>query len=264
MGPASQASPPNVVLIHGLNSTGQSWSEVLAHLPANLHCKTPDCPPLPSVEAIASSLISDLPPRFHVVGYSFGGYVALALLELFASQIESVVLIATSAFPDTDAQRQFRQGAIAQVLERDYTAMAIEQFATCVHPTNRADRDIYARYLAAVQAAGSARYVAHQQACMNRPDRTLLLAKAGKPSLLVTPEVDNVIPVRRQLRSVAAIPHVAVKAVPGTGHLLPFEAPSAIAGIIGQWVSRQARISHEGKAPNEGLSAVPSGSLRRP
>jgi pimeloyl-ACP methyl ester carboxylesterase len=218
----------DIALIHGLNSTSQSWSEVIEALPTGIRSVAVDCPPLASVERIAESLIAQLPDRFHLVGYSFGGYVALALLELFPERVASMILIATSTLADTDEQRDFRERAISATRERGYDALSLEQFPRCVHADNRANRDIF--------------YIAHQQACMRRPDRTGVLAGARKPVLLVTPEVDNVVPVRRQLRSLQDIPWAETKSVPGTGHLLLIEAPSVVARIMGDWVCAADRL----------------------
>ena len=230
----------NVALIHGLNSTADSWSEVIAVLPTGIRPVAVDCPPLESVELIARSLIAQLPDQFHLVGYSFGGYVALALLDFFPDRIASVILIATSAVADSDEQRDFRERAICAALERGCDASSLELFPRCVHPDNQANQLIFDRYRAAIRSSDTARYVAHQRACMHRPDRTAILARARKPVLLVTPEADNVVPVRHQLRSIQNIPWAEIRSVPGTGHLLPIEAPAVVAGIVGDWISDNA------------------------
>lgn len=232
----------DVALIHGLNSTSQSWSEVIEALPAGIRSVAVDCPALSSVEQIAESVISDLPDRFHLVGYSFGGYVALALLEFFPERIASMVLIATSTLADSDDQRDFRGRAISAALEGGYDALSLEQFPRCVHAGNRANQSIFEKYRAVIRSSDVARYVAHQQACMRRSDRTSVLARARKPVLLITPEVDNVVPVRRQLRSIHDVPWAETKSVPGTGHLLPIEAPSVVARLVADWVSSAGRL----------------------
>lgn len=232
----------DIVLIHGLNSTSQSWSEVTASLPSGLRSAAVDCPALSTVEQIAEALIATLPERFHLVGYSFGGYVALALLELFPERIASMVLMATSSFADTDEQRDYRARAISAALALGHDAASLEQFPKCVHDDHRDNRRMLELYRTALRSADVARYVAHQQACMRRPDRTAVLARALKPLLLITPEADNIVPVRRQLRSIHGIPGAESRQVPGTGHLLPLEAPSAIAGLIADWVGSSARL----------------------
>jgi pimeloyl-ACP methyl ester carboxylesterase len=215
---------------------------VIEALPAGIRSVAVDCPPLPSVDLIAESLASQLPDRFHLIGYSFGGYVALALLDFFPERIASMVLIATSTLADTDEQRSFRRRAISAALEQGCDTLSLEQFPRCVHANNQDNAEIFRRYREAIRSSDAERFAAHQRACMRRPDRTAVLARTRKPVLLITPEADHVVPLRRQLRSISEIPWAEVKSVPGTGHLLPIEAPSIVAGIVGDWVTSGWRV----------------------
>ncbi|WP_382322588.1 alpha/beta fold hydrolase [Hydrogenophaga sp. UC242_53] len=67
-----------LVLLHGLNTTAAVFDGVRSALPSTLAVHTPELPALADVDAIASALFKTLPARFHLVGFSFGGYVALA------------------------------------------------------------------------------------------------------------------------------------------------------------------------------------------
>ena len=70
-----------LVLVPGLNNTSAVFDGVVRALPPQVQARTVDNPPLETVEAIAQVLLQQLPERFWLAGFSFGGYVALALLE---------------------------------------------------------------------------------------------------------------------------------------------------------------------------------------
>ena len=71
-----------LVLLPGLNNTRAVFDGVLRALPARVQAMALDNPPLETVDAIAQALLPQLPGRFWLAGFSFGGYVALALLHL--------------------------------------------------------------------------------------------------------------------------------------------------------------------------------------
>jgi esterase/lipase len=62
----------------------------------------------------AIKIMSDLPleTKFILVGHSMGGYVALAMAELFPSEIHQVVMLHSSPFADTEEKKTGRQRTI--------------------------------------------------------------------------------------------------------------------------------------------------------
>lgn len=94
----------DLVLLPGINNTRETWDGVIAAMPATIRCHPQDCASLNGVEAIATDLLARCPPRFRLAGFSFGGYVALAMLELAPERIDGLALIATTSFADTPQQ----------------------------------------------------------------------------------------------------------------------------------------------------------------
>ena len=96
----------DLVLLPGLNNTAAVFDRMLPHLSQGCTPLAIDHPALPTVEAIASAVLPRLPARFWLAGFSFGGYVALALLESVPERIEGLALICTA--PAADANRPAR------------------------------------------------------------------------------------------------------------------------------------------------------------
>ena len=79
----------DLALIAGLNNTAAVWDAVLPVIGAEsarvgkvVNCHAATNPAMDTVEELARHWLNNLPQRFHLVGFSFGGYVALAMLEL--------------------------------------------------------------------------------------------------------------------------------------------------------------------------------------
>lgn len=226
----------DLVLVPGVNNTRETWNGVIAALPATIAAHPVDCAALRSVEEIAADLLAQAPARFHLAGFSFGGYVALAMLEQAPERIEGLALVCTSSFADTEQQQAARDAAAAAAERGDHMKLVEGPGAIALHPDAAGDPDIAALRLKIARAYGEQRFIAHQYASKARPDRTALLAAAQMPRLLVASEDDRVIPLDTMRRMAAAVPQAQWASVPKAGHLLPIEQPAVLARTLSAWI----------------------------
>jgi pimeloyl-ACP methyl ester carboxylesterase len=226
-----------LLLVPGLNTTGRIWQPVMAALPPGLPCIAVDCSALDTVEAIAEQLLAAAPPRFALAGYSFGGYVALAMLEQAPERIEKLALVATNSHTDSRGLRSFREASIARTLAGEHMALLREQVAITLHPENRDRSDLLEHFFEIARDYGAARHVAHLKACMARPDRGARLAACGKPVLIVTGDADALMPLERQHQMAAAVPGARLVIVPGAGHMIALERPRELAAALAAWAA---------------------------
>ncbi|HEV2571322.1 MAG TPA: alpha/beta hydrolase [Beijerinckiaceae bacterium] len=238
-----------LVLVPGVNNTRETWKGVITALPATITSHPVDCAALPSVEEIAADLLERAPPRFHLAGFSFGGYVALAMLEQAPERIEGLALICTSSFADTEQQRAARDAAAAAAERGEHMKLVEGPGAIALHPDAAGDPAIAALRLRIARDYGEKRFIAHQYASKARPDRTVLLATASMPCLLVAAEDDRVIPLDTMRRMQLSAPRARWVSVPRAGHLLPIEQPVVLAEALRHWIEpsqstqRQGRVS---------------------
>lgn len=233
----SQARPrrQSLVLLPGLNNTRAVFDGVVQALPQDVAGLALDNPPLETVEAIAEALLATLPERFWLAGFSFGGYVALALLERAPQRIQGIAMICTGPGADPAAVQPKRQAALDAVAQGRYFELIAQQAANAFHPDSLANTALMRARTAMVQAYGPQHYAAHVRATMERPDRARLL-DGSKPTLVVTASHDAVIPPATVAQYAAAIPGVQLRQVQGAGHLLPMERPAELAGLLANWI----------------------------
>jgi pimeloyl-ACP methyl ester carboxylesterase len=224
-----------LVLVPGLNNTRAVFDAVVQALPPGVQALAQDNPALESVEAIARALLQDLPDRFWLAGFSFGGYVALAMLELASERIAGMAMVCTGPHADAPAAREKRLAALDAVAQGRYAEMIERQAANAFHPDSLSDTALMRARSAMVQAYGPERYVAHVRASMARPDRSHLL-DGGKPTLVVAASHDTVITPASVASYAAAIPGARHHVVQGSGHLLPMERPAALAALLAGWM----------------------------
>ncbi|MCG2623443.1 alpha/beta hydrolase [Arthrobacter sp. I2-34] len=225
-----------MVFLPGVNNVATLWEPVVESIEEPISPLLLDLPPLESVEAIAQELEAALPDRFVLVGHSFGGMVGLAMLEAFADRFAGIALVASRAGADSPQLRQAKLER-AEAARRDgHEKFVLTRGDRVFHPDFAQDPKILAQREIDVRAYGTARYVAHQIAMANRPDRTQVLRDAGIPKLIIAPEDDVVIESAYQA-SLAEQVGAQLVSIERTGHMLPAENPTRLGQELGAWLS---------------------------
>lgn len=235
----SSAASHDLVLVPGLNNTAEVFGGVLATLPPQVRGLAVDNPSLTTVEAIAEALLPQLPPRFWLAGFSFGGYVALALLQAVPERVQGLAMVCTAPFADTPAQAARREEVLRVVEQGRYFQFVDSQAGNTVHPQHLGDAALMARRRAMVRRYGPERYAAHVRATQARPDRMHLL-DGRHPVLVVGASHDALFPPEGLHSWTDRIPGARLQQIDGSGHLLPMEQPAALAGALAEWIT-QAR-----------------------
>lgn len=234
-------SPAPLVLLHGLNNTPAIWDAVVGKMPAALPTLAPELPPLPDVDAIAQALLKDLPAQFWLAGFSFGGYVAMALLDLAPERVLGLALIGTTPQADTPAQSLARRAAVLALatngtaMEREYVERTLAQGSGAFHVAHRNDEQLQRQRREMVEAYGARHFVAHALACMARPDRSGLL-RAPLNLLWIAGSDDPIYPpsAMSAMRDRAATGTLGV--LGPAGHLIPLEQPESLARRLSNWM----------------------------
>lgn len=234
-----------LVLLHGLNTTAAVFDGVRSALPPSIRVHAPELPALADVDAIAAQLLRALPERFHLAGFSFGGYVALAIMALAPERVSGLALICSGPQADTAAQAAARRQAIETAANGGHARMIAAQTASAFHPASLGDAPLMARRTAMVSAYGAERFVAHQEASLARPERGALL-DGRVPTLIVAGSHDRLFTPENQRSLAQGIARAGFHTVPDAGHLLPLEQPDALAGHLARWVLTTFPSSKQG------------------
>lgn len=225
----------DLVLVPGLNNTRAVFDGVVAALPPGIRAQAVDNPALDSVDAIAQALLPTLPARFWLAGFSFGGYVALALLDAAPERVQGIALLCSAPFADSPATASKRQAALEAVAQGRYFEMIEAQAANAFHPDSLGHEALMAARRTMVRDYGPASYAAHVRATTARPDRMHLL-DGSRPTLVLAASHDQVFSPDTLAGYAAAIPGARQAVVPDAGHLVPMEKPREVARALADWI----------------------------
>lgn len=232
-----------LILLHGFTQTGRSWAGVTAALGERYRSFAPDLPGhgdaagrRPATIDACVAYLRALPfESFTLCGYSMGGRVALHAALALPGRVARLVTIGATPGIADDRERSERarsDAALADRIER----IGVETFAR-----EWAEQPIFAS-----QPRGVAE-IAHRDRLRNTPEG-LAASLRGMGTGVMTPVWDRLgelsMPVTlvagehdEKFRAIAermagSIPQAEVVVVPGTGHAVHLEEPTAVAAAL--------------------------------
>lgn len=223
-----------LVLIPGLSNTAELWSGVLEHLPSQqvMHA---ECAPLENIDAIAADLLARLPERFALAGYSFGGYVALAIMARAPQRVERLALLSTGASADAPDAKLGREKLLGLASAGRYGEITARLHPFVVHASRVPDAELLAQRERMASDYGAACFIAHSRAIMARPDRSELLPRIAVPALVAVGRDDKVTPLAGAQAMAIAIPGAQLAVFEDCGHMAPLERPAELAAALRAW-----------------------------
>ena len=231
------------VLLHAFPIGANQWEPQMRSIPGGWRLITPDLrgfggsTEMDSLSALSIAdfaadlvdLLNELDVARAVVGgSSMGGYATLAFLQAAADRVDGLVLANTRSGADSPEARANRRNMLALVDRDGPSGVARELMTKLLGKTTReSNPDIEAnvRRLIKQQSPVAIRGAIHRM--MHRPDSTPLLAKVKVPTLVITGEEDELIPVDESRAIAAAVPGASLVVIPRAGHLSNLEQPDA-------------------------------------
>jgi len=229
-----------LVFLHYFGGSSRSWSAVVDRLQAEYRCIAPDLrgfgqSDAPDTGYALSDYADDVAhlicrldlAHYALVGHSMGGKVALALAARHPPGLEALVLVAPSPPTPEPIEQAERERLIAS--HGDHAAARDSARRITTLPPDDAMLDLVADD--AVRTSRQA-WLAWLE-CGSLEDISSVMSDVAGPVLVVAGGSDLQIPAELLEREVVRpIAGARMVCVPDAGHLLPIEAPTAVAGLI--------------------------------
>ncbi|HEX5462446.1 MAG TPA: alpha/beta fold hydrolase [Steroidobacteraceae bacterium] len=217
-----------IVLIPGLLGSPRLYAEQLPELwrtgPVIVAQHTRD----DSMGAIARRILATAPERFALAGLSMGGYVCFELLRQAAERIVKLVLLDTSARPDTPELSGQRRAQIEMARAGRLAELSDMLFPRWVHARRWGDESLRRTIRAMAQEVGIEGFANQQLAILGRPDSRPGLAAIRCPTLVIVGDGDMVTPPERAEEIANGIPRARLSVIRDSGHMSTLEQPAAV------------------------------------
>lgn len=224
---------PDVILVHGWGMHGGVWSDVTHELSTHCRVTVPDLPghgrsrAVPPREFTAETLAGEVQQVLSGpaiwVGWSLGGFVALAAAQRFPRSVTKLVLVgatpkyARSAdWPHAMSPEVLQQFALN--LERDYVA-TLTRFLSLQVAAGE-DRGVLRRLREEMFRYGEPPPAALHAGLrlLRQEDRRASLPGIAPPALVIHGDRDRFVPVGAARFLAAQLPQARLELVPGAGH----------------------------------------------
>lgn len=191
-----------------------------------------------TIGGMAARLLDDAPGRFVLVGLSMGGYVAHEVIRQAPERVSGLVLISTSARPDTAEQRESRQRQRRTALGGGFDQLVEAIFPILPDPVNRADDHLLAGWRSMAGDVGPQAFARQLDAVMARPDSRPGLVAVTCPTAVIHGTGDRLITADNAIETAGAIPGAVLTLVDRAGHMLPQEQPAAAQAALAALLDR--------------------------
>lgn len=237
-------SGPLALLLHGFGMDSRMWRPVMERLGAHRRCVAVDmrgagATPAPAdgamplerhAEDLAALVAAFGAERADVVGFSMGGFVLLALLEVNPSVVASATFVGTRANADDETARAGRDALIATLLDRGRGAGFLQMAPKLVAAGASLQTRALLRTMFEEQPYEG--LVSALIAMRDRPDRLGVVTQVNAPTLVVAGDQDAFAPLPLTTAVAEAAPQGRVEIVAGVGHTVPLEAPGRVAALL--------------------------------
>lgn len=186
--------------------------------------------------AIARRILAEAPLRFALAGHSMGGYIILEMFRQAPERISRLALLNTSARPEAPDVSEKRRAMIAEVKQGGYRAVMDRLFTNFVHPSRAGDAALKQIVLDMADDVGPDAFVWQLEAITGRVDSRPTLPTIKCPTLVLTCDTDNMVPIDASVDMAAAIPGAKFVKIADCGHLPQLEKPEALTEALIDWL----------------------------
>jgi pimeloyl-ACP methyl ester carboxylesterase len=236
-----------VVFIHGFCEDKSLWESFITPLCADYKVICIDLPNFGespamqeiSIEQMADAVVDTVKSldtgKCVVVGHSLGGYVALAMAELYPEKLAGLGLFHSTAFGDTPERKENRNKAIASIKENGVESLVRTLIPSLFSPVQKQKVSIKQQMDILIDKAKQIppeNIIATLQAMRDRKERIEVLENVNFPVLFIIGKDDIPVPLEASMAQCHLPKNSLVSIMAQVGHMGMIEAEKNCQKIV--------------------------------
>jgi pimeloyl-ACP methyl ester carboxylesterase len=226
-----------IVFVPGLLCTGRIYEHQVQHLGQKHPVLLANHWSHASMDQIAISILAVAPDSFALVGTSMGGYVAFEIMRRAPDRVAKLVLLSTSAKPDTPERSEDRPKQVASVREHGACAVIDALWPKLVHPARHEDFALLSIFDGMADELGVEAFARQTEAIIGRADSRPSLTNIQVPTLVVAGASDTLITPDNSKEIADGIPGARLETVEHCGHMGMIERPQSYTKLLGEFLA---------------------------
>lgn len=188
-----------------------------------------------SISAMAARVLRQAPPRFVLIGFSMGGYVAQAIMQQAPERVIALALLNTSARQQNPREIAGNKVQLELARQVPFKGLTSRALASSLHPDLAHDRVLLERLQAMALRNGKEVFI--RQLSALRSDGYAELHKIQCPTLIVASSNDQLSSVAESQQMLQQIATARMALVENCGHMTPLEKPQQLLQILFGWLT---------------------------
>jgi len=227
---------PHIVLLPGLLNNANLFTEQIPALSTMATVEVGDLTTGENISEMAASVLETASAKhFILLGLSLGGYVAFEIMRQAPERVACLVLMDTTARPDTAEARATRETLI-ELAKTDLDAVTEKLLPRLSHPEKMDLPAVRGVIHSMATSLGKEVFERQQRAIMARPDSRPTLASITCQTLVLCGENDLITPPALAAEIAEGIKNANLEIIPQCGHLSTLDQPEEVNRLLIDWI----------------------------
>jgi pimeloyl-ACP methyl ester carboxylesterase len=231
-----QTMKPNFLLLPGLLNDASVFTDQVAALAPVATVEVGNLTLAESIGDLAASVLKAASAKhFVLLGLSLGGYVAFEIMRQAPERVTGLVLMDTTALPDTPEASAKRE-VLIELAATDLDAVIERLLPLLSHPDRMNLPAVRGNIQSMANGLGAEVFTRQQRAIIGRPDSRPTLKDITCPTLVICGHDDLITPPQMAKDIASGIKHAKLEIIAQCGHLATLDQPELVSDLLLGWI----------------------------
>jgi pimeloyl-ACP methyl ester carboxylesterase len=227
---------PNFLLLPGLLNDASVFTDQVAALAPVATVEVGNLTLAESIGDLAASVLKAASAKhFVLLGLSLGGYVAFEIMRQAPERVTGLVLMDTTALPDTPEASAKRE-VLIELAATDLDAVIERLLPLLSHPDRMNLPAVRGNIQSMANGLGAEVFTRQQRAIIGRPDSRPTLKDITCPTLVICGHDDLITPPQMAKDIASGIKHAKLEIIAKCGHLATLDQPELVSDLLLGWI----------------------------
>ncbi len=190
-----------------------------------------------TVQDLAAEVLKKSPPKFHLLGHSMGGIVAMEMYAQEPNRIEKLVLMDTNPKAELEEVKAMRDPQMKAAKEGKLVDVMRDEMKPNYLDASDNRESILYTCMKMAQSMGSEVFINQSKALQTRLDQQSTLRLIAVPVLVICGSNDKLCPVERHELMHSIINDSELKIINNAGHMPTLEQPKETREVLKKWLN---------------------------